>query len=78
VVELFCVFLQALIHGLNRHYYSIGINYRKNELEQKVILMICVFLNCILVSYTMHVHGITNIVWLWLSLKTLLQSYLLF
>ena len=29
-------FLQALIHGLNRHYYSITINYRKNELEQKV------------------------------------------
>lgn len=27
---------QALIHGLNRHYYSITINYRKNELEQKV------------------------------------------
>jgi hypothetical protein len=22
------VFVQALIHGLNRHYYSIGINYR--------------------------------------------------
>ena len=30
-----CVF-QALIHGLNRHYYSIAINYRKNEREQKV------------------------------------------
>ncbi len=29
--------IQALIHGLNRHYYSISINYRKNELEQKVI-----------------------------------------
>ncbi len=28
--------IQALIHGLNRHYYSIAINYRKNELEQKV------------------------------------------
>ncbi|XP_062435093.1 26S proteasome non-ATPase regulatory subunit 14 isoform X1 [Rhea pennata] len=27
--------IQALIHGLNRHYYSITINYRKNELEQK-------------------------------------------
>ncbi|KAH7968067.1 hypothetical protein HPB52_005552 [Rhipicephalus sanguineus] len=26
---------EALIHGLNRHYYSISINYRKNELEQK-------------------------------------------
>lgn len=28
--------IQALIHGLNRHYYSIAINYRKDELEQKV------------------------------------------
>jgi 26S proteasome regulatory subunit N11 len=30
--------IQALIHGLNRHYYSIGINYRKNELEQRMLL----------------------------------------
>ncbi|CAF0767860.1 unnamed protein product [Didymodactylos carnosus] len=30
--------IQALIHGLNRHYYSICINYRKNELEQKMLL----------------------------------------
>ncbi|XP_065697582.2 26S proteasome non-ATPase regulatory subunit 14 isoform X1 [Patagioenas fasciata] len=30
--------IQALIHGLNRHYYSITINYRKNELEQKMLL----------------------------------------
>jgi len=29
---------QALIHGLNRHYYSIGINYRKNELEEGMLL----------------------------------------
>ncbi|CAG8605399.1 12263_t:CDS:2, partial [Funneliformis caledonium] len=29
---------QALIHGLNRHCYSIAINYRKNELEQKMLL----------------------------------------
>ena len=29
---------QALIHGLNRHYYSLAINYRKNELEQKMLL----------------------------------------
>ncbi|KAJ8422698.1 hypothetical protein Cgig2_031932 [Carnegiea gigantea] len=29
---------QALIHGLNRHYYSIAINYRKNELEEKMLL----------------------------------------
>ena len=28
--------IQALIHGLNRHYYSIAISYRKNELEEKV------------------------------------------
>jgi 26S proteasome regulatory subunit N11 len=29
---------QAIIHGLNRHYYSIAINYRKHELEQKMLL----------------------------------------
>jgi len=29
--------IQALIHGLNRHYYSIAISYRKNELEQKML-----------------------------------------
>jgi len=28
--------IQALIHGLNRHYYSIALSYRKNELEQQV------------------------------------------
>merc|ERR1712241_1207492 len=30
--------IQALIHGLNRHYYSIAINYRKNELEQQMLM----------------------------------------
>ena len=30
--------IQALIHGLNRHYYSINISYRKNELEEKMLL----------------------------------------
>ncbi|EFJ16494.1 hypothetical protein SELMODRAFT_271544 [Selaginella moellendorffii] len=30
--------IQALIHGLNRHYYSIAINYRKTELEEKMLL----------------------------------------
>ncbi|EPZ32648.1 Mov34-domain-containing protein [Rozella allomycis CSF55] len=30
--------IQTLIHGLNRHYYSIAMNYRKNELEQKMLL----------------------------------------
>jgi 26S proteasome regulatory subunit N11 len=30
--------IQALIHGLNRHYYSIVIDYRKNELEQKMLM----------------------------------------
>uniref|UniRef100_A0A915IL98 MPN domain-containing protein n=1 Tax=Romanomermis culicivorax TaxID=13658 RepID=A0A915IL98_ROMCU len=30
--------IQALLHGLNRHYYSININYRKNDLEQKMLL----------------------------------------
>ncbi|KAI9149787.1 multicatalytic endopeptidase [Blastocladiella emersonii ATCC 22665] len=30
--------IQALIHGLNRHYYSIAINYRKNDLEQQMLM----------------------------------------
>lgn len=30
--------IQALIHGLNRHYYSIAINFRKTELEQIMLL----------------------------------------
>jgi len=30
--------INAIIHGLNRHYYSIIIAYRKNELEQKMLL----------------------------------------
>jgi len=30
--------ISALIHNLNRHYYSINIGYRKNELEQKMLL----------------------------------------
>ncbi|KAK9478352.1 JAB1/Mov34/MPN/PAD-1 ubiquitin protease-domain-containing protein [Lipomyces japonicus] len=30
--------IQALIHGLNRHYYSIGINYKKTELEGQMLL----------------------------------------
>ena len=31
--------IQALIHGLNRHYYSICIDYRKNELEEQNALV---------------------------------------
>lgn len=30
--------IQALIHGLNRYYYSIVISYRKNELEEQMLL----------------------------------------
>jgi 26S proteasome regulatory subunit N11 len=30
--------IQALIHNLNRHYYSINIGYRKSELEQRMLL----------------------------------------
>ena len=30
--------IQALIHGLNRHYYSIAVNYRKTELEQAMLM----------------------------------------
>ena len=29
--------ITALIHGLNRHYYSIAINYKKNTLEQQML-----------------------------------------
>ena len=30
--------ISALIHGLNRHYYSIGISYAKSVLEEKMLL----------------------------------------
>lgn len=30
--------IQALIHGLNRHYYSININYKKTPLEETMLL----------------------------------------
>lgn len=30
--------IHALIHGLNRHYYSIVIDYRKNELEEQMLM----------------------------------------
>jgi len=30
--------IQAIVHGLNRHYYSLAINYRKNDLEQMMLL----------------------------------------
>jgi 26S proteasome regulatory subunit N11 len=30
--------IQALIHGLNRHYYSIVIDHRKNELEEQMLM----------------------------------------
>lgn len=36
--------IQALVHGLNKHYYSININYRKNELEQKMLLNLYFYL----------------------------------
>jgi len=42
--------IQALIHGLGRHYYSIAINYRKNELEQKMLL------NLHKKKWTEHLH----------------------
>lgn len=31
-------FGQALIHGLNRHYYSMVLDYRKNELEEQMLM----------------------------------------
>ena len=30
--------IQSLIHGLNRHYYSIAVNYRKTQLEQSMLM----------------------------------------
>jgi hypothetical protein len=30
--------IQALVHGLNRHYYSMCISYRKNEAEEKMLM----------------------------------------
>ncbi|KAH8830477.1 JAB1/Mov34/MPN/PAD-1 ubiquitin protease-domain-containing protein [Flagelloscypha sp. PMI_526] len=30
--------IQALIHGLNRHYYSIAVDYRKTELEEGMLM----------------------------------------
>lgn len=30
--------IQALIHGLNRHYYSIAIGYRKTALEENMLM----------------------------------------
>lgn len=30
--------IQALVHGLNRHYYSLCIDYRKDELEEKMLM----------------------------------------
>ncbi|CAB4310881.1 unnamed protein product [Prunus armeniaca] len=30
--------IQGLIHGLNRHYYSIAVDFRRNELEEKMPL----------------------------------------
>jgi len=30
--------VQALVHGLNRHYYSIAINYRKTQLEENMLM----------------------------------------
>ena len=29
--------IQALVHGLNRHYYSLSVDFRKNELEAKML-----------------------------------------
>jgi len=30
--------LVALARGLNKHYYSIALNYRKSEIEQRMLL----------------------------------------
>ena len=46
---------QALIHGLGRHYYSMPINYRKNELEQKVHVY-CRSHNYVCCECEIHIH----------------------
>lgn len=44
-------FFQALIHGLNGQYYSIGINHRKNEFEEKLLLIVeSTGINCALTA----------------------------
>lgn len=30
--------MQAIYHGLNKYYYSININYKKNDLETQILL----------------------------------------
>lgn len=45
---------QALIHGLNRHYYSIGINYRKNELEEGMLLNLSKKVRLCLIKNTLN------------------------
>jgi len=30
--------IQALVHGLNRHYFSINVDFKKNELEEKMLM----------------------------------------
>jgi len=30
--------VQTLMRGLNRHYYSLSINYRKNDFEMKMLI----------------------------------------
>lgn len=54
--------IQALIHGLNRHYYSIPINYRTHELEQKVIYLSFnkFIVPVIIVILTSNVYEVNN------------------
>jgi len=46
--------IQALIHGLNRHYYSMGISYRKVRLS--VCLSVCRYREPLCHSPTRHLH----------------------
>ena len=34
----FASILQALVHGLNRHYYSMPLGYKKNALEEQMLM----------------------------------------
>lgn len=53
--------IQALIHGLNRHYYSIPINYRTHDLEQKVYLLKSFFIFILFRSFFILLYFILDV-----------------
>lgn len=65
--------IQALIHGLNRHYYSIAAAYRKNDLELKMLMnlrkkKLCRFLYTISLY---HFHWNLWVISLWIRCGSL-------